>query len=70
MLFRSPDALRAAGSPPADAGTMIGGGTLATLAGSLVAGRVVQRAGLMPTIVAAAVIMALALACFAALSGA
>ena len=63
--FMLPDALRAAGSLPAVAGSMIGAGTLATLAGSLVAGRMAQRVGLMPPIVGAALIMGLALACFA-----
>ncbi len=63
--FMLPDALRAAGSSPAIAGSMIGAGTLATLAGSLVAGRMAQSVGLMPPIVSAAVITGLALICFA-----
>ena len=65
--FMLPDALRSAGLPPASAGRMIGVGTLASLLGSIVAGRVAQRVGLTLPIVGAGLLMGFALACFAAL---
>ena len=59
------DALRAAGFDAADAGTVISIGTVATLIGAGGAGRLAQRAGILPVIAAAAAVMALAMACFA-----
>lgn len=59
------DALRAAGFDAADAGNVISIGTVATLVGAGGAGRLAQRAGILPVIAAAAVAMALAMACFA-----
>ncbi|PJM87194.1 MFS transporter [Achromobacter ruhlandii] len=59
------DALRAAGFDAADAGNVISIGTVATLIGAGGAGRLAQRAGILPVIAAAAVAMALAMACFA-----
>ncbi|MCG2599611.1 MFS transporter [Achromobacter insuavis] len=63
--FLLADALPAAGFEAAEAGTVISIGTLATLAGSTFAGRIAQRIGILPVIAAAALIMALALGCFA-----
>jgi len=62
--FMLPDALVAASLPGASAGSMIGSGTVATLAGALFAGRVAQRLGLMTPIIVASAIMGVALACF------
>ncbi|AUZ17967.1 MFS transporter [Achromobacter xylosoxidans] len=59
------DALRAAGFDAADAGTVISIGTVATLIGAGGAGRLAQRVGILPVIATAAVVMALAMACFA-----
>lgn len=59
------DALRAAGFDAADAGTVISIGTVATLIGAGGAGRLARRAGILSVIAAAAMVMALAMACFA-----
>jgi hypothetical protein len=63
--FLLADALHAAGIEPFRAGTVVGLGTLATLAGALFAGRWAERLGLLPLIACAALVMACAMACFA-----
>ncbi|SEP38604.1 Predicted arabinose efflux permease, MFS family [Methylobacterium sp. ap11] len=63
--FLLPDALSAAGHPASTAGAVVSVGTVATLVGSLVAGRLAERAGILPLIITAAAIMAAAMACFA-----
>ncbi|MCE4062344.1 MFS transporter [Pandoraea sputorum] len=62
--FLLADALRATGFPATSAGTVIGIGTVATLTGSLIAGRLAERMGILPMIASAAMVMALAMACF------
>lgn len=63
--FLLADGLREAGFPAAGAGTVVGIGTAATLAGSVLAGRWAERLGVLPLIAGAAVVMACAMACFA-----
>ncbi|WP_246102329.1 MFS transporter [Methylobacterium terricola] len=63
--FLLPDALRAVGHPAATAGHVVSIGTVATLVGSLAAGRLAERTGILPLIIASATIMAAAMACFA-----
>ncbi|MFH6783358.1 MULTISPECIES: MFS transporter [Methylobacterium] len=63
--FLLSDALRAAGYPASTAGAVVSAGTVATLIGSLAAGRLAERAGILPLVVASAAIMAVAMACFA-----
>jgi hypothetical protein len=62
--FLLADALRAAGREPAEAGAIIGGGVATTMLGSLFAGWLAERVGLMPLIAASGLVMAGAMACF------
>lgn len=63
--FLLADVLRAAGREAAEAGNIVSIGTIATLAGCVGAGRLAERTGVLPLIVCSAVMMALAMACFA-----
>lgn len=63
--FLLADGLREAGFEASSAGTVVGIGTVATLAGSFLAGRWAERMGLLPLMACAAVAMAFAMACFA-----
>ena len=58
------DALRSAGRPESQAGTIIGVGVVATLAGCAFSGRLAERTGILPLISGAAVVMSGAMACF------
>ena len=62
--FLLADALQAAGLQAASAGTVIGIGMVATLAGSILAGRWAERMGILPMIACAALVMAAAMTCF------
>ena len=63
--FLLADALVAAGYAASRAGTVIGVGIVATLVGSVFAGRWAERMGILPLIACAAGAMAMAMACFA-----
>ncbi|MDQ0396343.1 MFS transporter [Labrys monachus] len=63
--FLLSDALSAAGHAASTAGAVISVGTVATLVGSLFAGRLAERTGILPLVAASASIMAIAMACFA-----
>lgn len=65
--FLLADALRASGFEASRAGTVIGVGIVATLTGSIFAGRWAERMGILPLIATAALVMALAMACFASI---
>ncbi len=65
--FLLAEGLRQAGFAPSRAGAVVGAGTVATLAGSLFAGRWAERMGLLPLMAGAAMAMAVAMACFAAM---
>lgn len=65
--FLLADALTEAGFAAAQAGMVIGLGTVATLLGAVLAGRWAKRLGILPLVACAAVVMALALLCFAAI---
>ncbi|MBR8654360.1 MFS transporter [Achromobacter sp. Marseille-Q0513] len=65
--FLLADALVAAGHEASRAGTVIGIGIVATLVGSVFAGRWAERMGILPLIACAAGAMAMAMACFALL---
>lgn len=63
--FLLADALSAAGYAASTAGSVVSVGTVATLVGSLFAGRLAERTGILPLVAASASIMASAMACFA-----
>ncbi|WP_336694362.1 MFS transporter [Delftia acidovorans] len=65
--FLVADGLREAGFEASRAGAVVGTGTVATLTGALLAGKWAERWGLLPLVAAAAVAMALAMACFSAM---
>lgn len=62
--FLLADTLRATGFEASRAGTVISIGTVATLIGSIFAGKAAERAGILPLITGAALIMAAAMTCF------
>lgn len=63
--FLLADTLRAAGYAAATAGSVVSVGTVSTLIGSLFAGRLAERTGILPLVAVSASIMAAAMACFA-----
>ncbi|NTB87670.1 MFS transporter [Agrobacterium tumefaciens] len=63
--FLLADTLRAAGYAASTAGSIVSVGTVATLVGSLFAGRLAERTGILPLVAVSASIMAAAMACFA-----
>ncbi|MEQ8966157.1 MAG: MFS transporter [Azospirillaceae bacterium] len=64
--FLLADAFAARGLPVSVAGSVISVGTVTTIVAALLAGRLAERIGLIEAILAAAVAMGLAMACFAA----
>ncbi|MGY8678588.1 MFS transporter [Bradyrhizobium sp. UFLA05-153] len=64
--FILPEYMEALGMEGDAAGTVISSGMVATIVCCCLAGRVAQRIGIMPTIAAASLVMALAMAAFAA----
>lgn len=66
--FLLADTLQAAGFQASRAGTVISIGIVATLTGSIFAGRLAERMGILPLIALAALFMAMAMACFASIS--
>lgn len=63
--FLLADSLRSAGFQASTAGAVVSTGTVATLIGSLFAGRLAERTGILPLVAVSALVMAAAMGCFA-----